>query len=124
MICEKINLARLSFSPIYQSLARIDKMLTTVAREVVERQVGKEAAKQLDEVIKRREDVRLKTQEKQWREYARDAWEISPTLAVFLPSWVNLPTQHLVQEVSRLVRTNPTKVYHNIFFNCEVSCDM
>ena len=80
-------------------------------REVVAGQVGKEAAKQLDEVIKRRDEVKLKTGEKSWREYARDAWDISPTLAVFLPAWVSfsLPLQ---AEVSRLVRSNPTRVCH------------
>ena len=34
-------------------------------------QLGREAARQLDDVIKRREDVRLKTADKKWREYAR-----------------------------------------------------
>ena len=80
-------------------------------REVVACQVGKEAAKQLDEVVKRREEVKLKTGDKTWHEYARDAWDISPTLAIFLPTWISFSTP-LATEVSRLVRTNPTKVCH------------
>ena len=80
-------------------------------RDQVAAQVGREAARQLDDVIKRREDVRLKTQDKKWREHARDAWDISPTLAVFLPSWINC-SPALALEVSRLVRSHPTKVCH------------
>jgi len=78
-------------------------------REATMLQVGKEAAKQLDDAGKWRDDVRTRTQEKQWREYARHAWDISPTLAVFLPSWLNC-SPALVNEVSRLVRSSPTKV--------------
>ena len=77
-------------------------------RDLVAAQLGREAARQLDDVIKRREDVRLKTGDKKWREYARDSWDISPTLAVFLPSWINV-SPALALEVSRLVRCNPTK---------------
>ena len=40
-------------------------------RDLVAAQLGREAARQLDDVIKRREDVRLKTADKKWREYAR-----------------------------------------------------
>ena len=78
-------------------------------RDLVAAQLGREAARQLDDVIKRREDVRLKTGDKKWREYARDSWDISPTLAVFLPSWINC-SPALPLEVSRLVRCAPTKV--------------
>jgi phosphatidylinositol 4-kinase len=78
-------------------------------REAIVLQVGKEAAKQMDDAGKWRDDVRTRTQEKQWREYARHAWDISPTLAVFLPSWLNC-SPALVSEVSRLVRSSPTKV--------------
>ena len=34
-------------------------------------------------------DVRTRTLSKQWTEYARHAWDIAPTLAVFLPAWLN-----------------------------------
>ena len=80
-------------------------------RETVASHIGSEAAKHLDEVIKRKDDVRDKTNDKVWREYARDAWEITPTLAVFLPTWINF-SQALALEVSRLVRANPNKVCH------------
>ena len=39
-----------------------------------------------------------RTQEKQWRENAKHAWEIAPILAVFLPYWLN-NSQALVAEV-------------------------
>ena len=45
--------------------------LMTKFRDLVAAQLGREAARQLDDVIKRREDVRLKTADKKWREYAR-----------------------------------------------------
>ena len=45
--------------------------LMTNFRDLVAAQLGREAARQLDDVIKRREDVRLKTADKKWREYAR-----------------------------------------------------
>ena len=43
--------------------------------------------------------------------FLRDSWDISPTLAVFLPSWINC-SPALGLEVSRLVRCAPTKVCH------------
>ncbi|CAH1801953.1 unnamed protein product [Owenia fusiformis] len=49
--------------------------------------------------------------EKQWREMARLAWEISPALAVFLPErFRNSDT--LGKEVTRLVRLSPNSVSH------------
>ena len=48
------------------------------------------------------EDVRQKMSEKQWREQLRNAWEISPALAVFLPQRIN-HMQILQKEVSRFV---------------------
>ncbi|XP_041348000.1 phosphatidylinositol 4-kinase alpha-like [Gigantopelta aegis] len=44
--------------------------------------------------------------EKQWREIARITWEISPILAVYLPSRFG-NQESLVKEVTRLVRSNP-----------------
>jgi hypothetical protein len=35
------------------------------------------------------EDVRLKQSEKQWKDNVRNAWEISPTLAIFLLKRLN-----------------------------------
>ncbi|KAJ8312892.1 hypothetical protein KUTeg_010265 [Tegillarca granosa] len=49
--------------------------------------------------------------EKQWKEIARMAWEISPTLAVYLPSRFR-NSAPLIQEVTRLVRLNPDPVSH------------
>ncbi|KAK3587139.1 hypothetical protein CHS0354_006780 [Potamilus streckersoni] len=49
--------------------------------------------------------------EKQWKEYARLAWDISPTLAVFFPSRYR-SVDALVKEVTRLVRNNPGAVSH------------
>ena len=42
-----------------------------------------EAMKFLDE------EVRQKPTEKHWREYTRNAWDISPALAVFMPQRIN-----------------------------------
>ncbi|XP_060554504.1 phosphatidylinositol 4-kinase alpha-like isoform X3 [Ruditapes philippinarum] len=47
--------------------------------------------------------------EKQWRDYARLAWEISPVLAVFFPSRFR-NSDALRIEVTRLVRNNPLAV--------------
>ena len=80
--------------------------------------VGREGAKQMDDVGKWRDDVRTRTLGKQWTEYARHAWDISPTLAVFLPTWLN-NSAVLVSEVSRLVRASPTKVGPNFVFPAE-----
>lgn len=46
-----------------------------------------------------------------WRDYTRLAWDISPTLAVFLP--VRLKnSETIVKEVCRLVRLRPVSVMH------------
>ncbi|XP_053375288.1 phosphatidylinositol 4-kinase alpha-like [Mercenaria mercenaria] len=47
--------------------------------------------------------------ERQWRDYARLAWEISPVLAVFFPSRFR-SSEALKVEVTRLVRNNPIAV--------------
>lgn len=73
--------------------------------------MGKEEGKQLTDVAKWREDVQNRTQPKQWKEIANHAWDISATLAVFLPSWLN-NSPALVAEVCRLTRANPTAVCH------------
>ena len=73
----------------------------------------------MDDVGKWRDDVRTRTLGKQWTEYARHAWDISPTLAVFLPTWLN-NSPVLVSEVSRLVRAAPTKVIFKSFL-CDIS---
>lgn len=49
--------------------------------------------------------------ERQWKETARLAWEISPTLAVFLPCRFK-NSDSLRNEVSRLVRLYPLSVCH------------
>ncbi len=64
-----------------------------------------EAMKFLDE------DVRQRPTEKQWREHLRNAWEISPALAVFLPQRINT-CQVLKKEVTRYVRNYPEEVCH------------
>lgn len=49
--------------------------------------------------------------EKVWRDTARLAWDISPTLAVYLP--IRLKNEDsIVKEVSRQVRLNPILVSH------------
>ena len=95
----------------------IDMMMAWLApldlevRDQTVANVGKEAAKHLDDAGKWREDVRGRTGEKQWREYVRHAWDISPTLAVFLPTWLN-NSPAMETEVAKLVRINPIKVRH------------
>jgi len=81
-------------------------------REATLGNVGRDATKSLDDAAKWREDVRNRTLDKQWKEYARHAWDISPTLAVFLPTWLTVNSVPLELEVSQLVRANPTKVSH------------
>lgn len=49
--------------------------------------------------------------EKQYREIARLAWDISPALAIYIPSRFK-NTEALISEVARLVRTNPVAVQH------------
>ena len=67
--------------------------------------------KQFDDAMKFLEEVRLRLPDKSWREYARNAWDISPSLAVFLPQRLNCSTM-LEAEVSRLVRLRPEDVCH------------
>lgn len=51
------------------------------------------------------------TTERAWRDIARLAWDISPTLAVFLPC--RFKNSEILQvELSRLVRLNPSAVSH------------
>ncbi len=57
------------------------------------------------------EEVRARMLEKSWREHARNAWDVSPALAVFLPQRLNSSTV-LEREISRLVRANPEQVSH------------
>ncbi|EEB20254.1 Phosphatidylinositol 4-kinase alpha, putative [Pediculus humanus corporis] len=49
--------------------------------------------------------------EKVWRDTARLAWDISPTLAVFLPHRFK-NEENIIKEVSRQVRLNPILVAH------------
>ena len=65
----------------------------------------------LERVVRRREEVRLRTREDQWRDYARACWDISPSLTVFLPARVSCPPC-LTQEVARLVQSEPSQVSH------------
>ncbi len=59
------------------------------------------------------DDVRLRQTEKQWREITRNAWEISPALAVHLPQRLNNDNAPiLVKEVTRFVRSCPEEVCH------------
>ncbi|CAG9559156.1 unnamed protein product [Danaus chrysippus] len=48
--------------------------------------------------------------DKTWRDYAKLAWDISPTLAVFLPE--RLKNDGIVAEIKRKVQLNPTAVCH------------
>ncbi|XP_047033201.1 phosphatidylinositol 4-kinase alpha isoform X2 [Helicoverpa zea] len=45
-----------------------------------------------------------------WRDYAKLAWDISPTLAVFLPE--RLKNEGIVAEIRRKVQAQPTAVCH------------
>ncbi|XP_078336365.1 phosphatidylinositol 4-kinase alpha-like [Crassostrea virginica] len=49
--------------------------------------------------------------ERQWREHARIAWDISPVLAVYLPARLKT-SETLRKEVMRQVRLNPGAVRH------------
>ena len=66
---------------------------------------------QFDDAMKFLEEVRLRLPDKSWREHARNAWDISPSLAVFLPQRLNSSAM-LEAEVSRLVRLRPEDVCH------------
>jgi phosphatidylinositol 4-kinase len=60
------------------------------------------------------EDVRLKQTEKQWKDHVRNAWDISPAFAVFLPRRLNtVNANSLIDlELARLVRSHPEAVSH------------
>ena len=60
------------------------------------------------------EDVRLKQTEKQWKDNVRNAWDISPTFAIFLPKRLNTVNADAAidRELTRLVRTHPEAVNH------------
>ena len=63
------------------------------------------------------EDVRLKQTDKQWKDNVRNAWDISPTFAIFLPKRLNTvnsvnAASAIERELSRLVRTHPEAVSH------------
>ncbi|CAH0713580.1 unnamed protein product, partial [Brenthis ino] len=45
-----------------------------------------------------------------WRDYAKLAWDISPTLAVFLPE--RLKNEGIIAEIKRKVQLHPTDVCH------------
>ncbi|XP_056639976.1 phosphatidylinositol 4-kinase alpha [Diorhabda sublineata] len=49
--------------------------------------------------------------EKQWHDYTRLAWDISPVLAVFLPKRFRM-NDAIINEVKNLVQMNPTAVAH------------
>lgn len=67
--------------------------------------------KQFDDAMKFLEEVRLRLPDRSWREYARNSWDISPALAVFLAQRLN-SSPVLEREVSRLVRSAPEEVLH------------
>ncbi|XP_072934257.1 phosphatidylinositol 4-kinase alpha [Epargyreus clarus] len=48
--------------------------------------------------------------ERTWRDYTKLAWEISPTLAVFLPE--RLKNEGIIAEIRRKVQSQPTAVCH------------
>ncbi|XP_075984283.1 phosphatidylinositol 4-kinase III alpha isoform X2 [Anticarsia gemmatalis] len=48
--------------------------------------------------------------DRHWRDYAKLAWDISPTLAVFLPE--RLKNEGIIQEIRRKVQAQPTAVCH------------
>ncbi|CAB3220116.1 unnamed protein product [Arctia plantaginis] len=48
--------------------------------------------------------------DRHWRDYAKLAWDISPTLAVFLPE--RLKNEGIIQEIRRKVQAQPTAVSH------------
>lgn len=67
--------------------------------------------KQLEDAMSYLEtQVRGRTMDKEWRDHVRFAWDVSPTLAVYLPQ--RLYHQAVEKELSRLVRSNPEDVCH------------
>ncbi|XP_045770623.1 phosphatidylinositol 4-kinase alpha [Maniola jurtina] len=48
--------------------------------------------------------------ERTWRDYTKLAWDISPTLAVFLPE--RLKNEGIIAEIKRKVQMHPTSVCH------------
>ncbi|XP_066260677.1 phosphatidylinositol 4-kinase alpha isoform X2 [Euwallacea similis] len=49
--------------------------------------------------------------DKQWHDYTRLAWDISPVLAVYLPNRFKI-NEAIIHEVKNLVHMNPTSVTH------------
>lgn len=56
----------------------------------------------------------MKQTEKQWKDNVRTAWEISPSLAIFMPKRLNtMPAAPAIEkELTRLVRSHPEAVCH------------
>eukprot|EP00095_Tigriopus_kingsejongensis_P007429 maker-scaffold443_size169656-snap-gene-0.12 protein:Tk07429 transcript:maker-scaffold443_size169656-snap-gene-0.12-mRNA-1 annotation:"phosphatidylinositol 4-kinase alpha isoform x1" len=64
--------------------------------------------KQFDDAMKFLDEIRWRMPIKTMREYARNAWEVSPALAVFLPQRLTF-SDVLEREVCRMVRTYPAE---------------
>ncbi|CAB4064610.1 PI4KA [Lepeophtheirus salmonis] len=66
--------------------------------------------RQYEDAMKFLDDVRNRTTDKSWKENARNAWDVSPALAVFLPS--RFKSVVLENDVTILVQAHPTEVCH------------
>ncbi|QQP57676.1 Uncharacterized protein FKW44_002744 [Caligus rogercresseyi] len=66
--------------------------------------------RQYEDAMKFLDDVRNRTTDKAWKEHARNAWDVSTALAVFLPN--RFKSLVLENEVTILVQAHPTEVCH------------
>ena len=67
------------------------------------------------------EDVRLKQSEKQWKDNVRNAWEISPTLAIFLLK--RLGTVNAAQVITfSFLKANVAGFLNAETIDCTVEC--
>eukprot|EP00094_Tigriopus_californicus_P003842 TCALIF_03698-PA protein Name:"Similar to PI4KA Phosphatidylinositol 4-kinase alpha (Homo sapiens)" AED:0.07 eAED:0.07 QI:1/0.8/0.75/0.93/0.86/0.93/16/174/2161 len=62
--------------------------------------------KQFEDAMKFLDEIRLRLPPKSMKEYARNAWDVSPALAVFLPQRLNF-SDIIEKEVTKMVRSNP-----------------
>ncbi|XP_040569252.1 phosphatidylinositol 4-kinase alpha isoform X2 [Lepeophtheirus salmonis] len=94
-------------NPLIETREALASLLTN--RDYGTTAVGN-VGRQYEDAMKFLDDVRNRTTDKSWKENARNAWDVSPALAVFLPS--RFKSVVLENDVTILVQAHPTEVCH------------